>query len=192
MNPFYIGKPCIKIENSEVLIEQYIMALKRDKYYIEVWYDDAIKRKRIFFGFMQKTFNRLDGLYMDENFILIDTIKKDQLRKHSAAEVEILNREKKYRNKKRKVHLSLLQKKAVFWIRKTEQVEQQKTPPIQILMRTYQNLLKQAIMKKNILECVRVGEKIMLRIQIKNRNEKLVKSKRLKSLSVAEKVTLKL
>ena len=44
MNPFDIGKPCIMIAKSEVLFEQYRMALKRDKYDIEVRYDDAIKR----------------------------------------------------------------------------------------------------------------------------------------------------
>ena len=68
------------------------MALKRDKYDIEVREDDAIKRDRIFFDFMQRTLNRMDVLYMDEHLILIDTIQKDKLRKQSAAEVEITNR----------------------------------------------------------------------------------------------------
>ena len=76
MNPFYIGKPCIKIANSEVLIEQYIMALKRDKYYIEVQNDDAVKRNQKSFDFMQRTVNRLDGLYLREICFLIDTIMK--------------------------------------------------------------------------------------------------------------------
>ena len=84
MNPFDIGKPCIQIAKSELLFEQYRMAHKRDKYEIEVRDDDAIKRSG-FFDFMQQTFNLLDGLYMDGKFILIDTIKKDQLRKQSAA-----------------------------------------------------------------------------------------------------------
>ena len=57
------------------------MDLNRDKYDIEVRDDDAIKRKKIFFDFMQQTFNLLDGLYMDGKFILIDTIKKDQFEK---------------------------------------------------------------------------------------------------------------
>ena len=43
------------------------MALKKDKYDIEVQDDDEIKRDQIFFDFMQQTFNLLDGLYMDEN-----------------------------------------------------------------------------------------------------------------------------
>ena len=49
INPFNIGKPCIKISKSELLFEKYRMALKRDKYDIEVRYDDAIKRDQIFF-----------------------------------------------------------------------------------------------------------------------------------------------
>ena len=36
INPIGIDKPCIKIENSEVLFEIYIMDLKRDKYAIEI------------------------------------------------------------------------------------------------------------------------------------------------------------
>ena len=47
-NPFDIGKPCIKIANSELLFEKYIMTLKRDKYDIEVWDDDAIKCNQMF------------------------------------------------------------------------------------------------------------------------------------------------
>ena len=43
------------------------MALKREKYDIEVQNDDAIKRNRIFFDFMQRTFNRMDGLYLHKN-----------------------------------------------------------------------------------------------------------------------------
>ena len=66
----------LKLANSEVLFEKYRMALNQDKYDIEVRYDDAIKRNRIFFDFMQQTFSCLDGLYMDEKCHLIDTIKK--------------------------------------------------------------------------------------------------------------------
>ena len=50
------------------------MDLNRDKYDIEVRNDDAIKRNRIFFDFMQQTFNRLDGLYLHEASILIYAI----------------------------------------------------------------------------------------------------------------------
>ena len=42
------------------------MAIKQDKYDIEVENDDAIKLNRIFFDFVQRTFNRLDGLYLHE------------------------------------------------------------------------------------------------------------------------------
>ena len=42
------------------------MALKRKKYDIEVHNDDAIKRNQIFFDFMQRTFNFMDGLYLHE------------------------------------------------------------------------------------------------------------------------------
>ena len=67
------------------------MALKRDKYDIEVQNDDAIKRNQIFFDFMQRVFNRLDGLYLHEKSLLIDTIISNQYRNQSAAEVERLN-----------------------------------------------------------------------------------------------------
>ena len=56
-----------------MLFEQYRMTLKRDKYNIEVRDDDAINRNQVFFDFMQQTFKSLDGLYMDERFILMDT-----------------------------------------------------------------------------------------------------------------------
>ena len=61
------------------------MVLNRGKYDIEVQNDDAIKRNRILFDFMQQMFNLLDGLYIHENFLLIDTIIKDQSRNQSAA-----------------------------------------------------------------------------------------------------------
>ena len=91
-----------------------------------------------------------------------------------------------------KAHRSLLQKKHIFWIRQPEQVKQQVTPPIKNLIRTYHNGVKQSVVKSNILECVRVGEKVMLIILTKKWKEKVVNSKILKYLSVAEKVMLKL
>ena len=42
------------------------MPLNRDKYYIKVRNDDAIKRNQIFFDFMQQTFNFMDELYLRE------------------------------------------------------------------------------------------------------------------------------
>ena len=47
-NPLGIDKPCIKIANNEVLFEKYRMAVKRDKFAIEIQKDDAIKRSQIF------------------------------------------------------------------------------------------------------------------------------------------------
>ena len=64
------------------------MAFNWDKYYIEVRNDESIKHNRIFLDFMQQTFNCLDGLYLHEGCLLIDTIMKDQLSKKSAAEIE--------------------------------------------------------------------------------------------------------
>ena len=74
MNLFEIDKPCSIISRRGLLFERYRMALGRDKYDIKVQNDDAIKRNQIFFDFMQRKFNRLDGLYLHENFLLIDTI----------------------------------------------------------------------------------------------------------------------
>ena len=42
------------------------MALNWYKYDIEVQNIDAIKRNKIFFDFVQRKFNRLDGLYLHE------------------------------------------------------------------------------------------------------------------------------
>ena len=75
------------------------MALNQDKYDIEVQNDDAIKRNRILFDFIQRTFNRLDGFYFRERCLFIYAIMKDKTRKQSAAEIEKLNREIKARNK---------------------------------------------------------------------------------------------
>ena len=108
MNPFGIREPCIKMANNELIFEQYIMTLNRDKYYIDNWNDDAIKRNQIFFDFMQQTFNLLDGFYLRERCILMDAIIEDLMRKRSATEIEKLNREKIPERKERKVNLSLL------------------------------------------------------------------------------------
>ena len=70
------------------------MSLNRDKYDIEVQNGDAIKRNRIFFEFMQRTFNCLDELYLRGRCLLIDAIMKDQLKKQIAEEIEKLNRGK--------------------------------------------------------------------------------------------------
>ena len=70
------------------------MALKRDKYDIEVQNNDAINQNRILFDFMQRTFNRLDGMYLHENSLLIDTTKLNKPRNQIAVEVERMNRKK--------------------------------------------------------------------------------------------------
>ena len=86
------------------------MDLNWYKYDIEVRNDYAINCNQIFFDFMQRPFNRLDGLYLSEICLLIDTIMKYQSRKQSAAEIEKLNREKRPQTKERKEHLSFLKK----------------------------------------------------------------------------------
>ena len=48
-NPIGIDQPCIKIANSELLFEEYRMALKPDKDAIEFQKDDAINRNQIVF-----------------------------------------------------------------------------------------------------------------------------------------------
>ena len=71
-----------------------------EKYDIEVRNDDAIKRNRIFFDFIQQTFNHLDESHLCEKCLLIDTIIKYQLKNQSAVEIEKLNRVKKAKNKR--------------------------------------------------------------------------------------------
>ena len=90
------------------------MALKQEKYDIWVQNDDAIKHTRIFFDFIQRKFNSLDGLYLHGKIPLIYTITENQPRNQSEAEVERLKRKKRTEKKKRKLHPSLLQKKAVL------------------------------------------------------------------------------
>ena len=58
-----------------------------------------------------------------------------------------------------------------------KQVKQQVTPTVQILIWTHHYAVQKAVEKRKILECVRVGEKLMLRIQAKKWKEKLVKGK---------------
>ena len=64
------------------------MALKQDKYDIEIQKDDAIKRDQIFFDFMVRMSNHLNQLYEKEKSLLIHTILKYQLRNESAKEVK--------------------------------------------------------------------------------------------------------
>ena len=47
-NPVGINRPCIKIAKNEVMFKIYRMALRRDKYAIEIQWNYAIKRNRFF------------------------------------------------------------------------------------------------------------------------------------------------
>ena len=87
---------------------------------------------------------------------------KDQLRKQSAEEIEKLNREKKARNRRKEVTSKTSPKEFVLWRRQPKKVEQQVTPIIQILILTYHNVVKKAVVKRKIFEWVSVGEKVML------------------------------
>ena len=49
---------------------------------------------------MQQKFNRLYGLYLREECLLIDATMKYQLRKQGASEIEKLNREEFHKQKK--------------------------------------------------------------------------------------------
>ena len=63
MNPLGIKQPCLTIAKNEVLFEQYIISLKREKYAIEFDGEDAINRNQIFFDFMLRMFDHLNQLY---------------------------------------------------------------------------------------------------------------------------------
>ena len=69
-NPLGIKQPCIMIAKNEVLFEQYRIALKQDKYAIDIEGEDEIKRNRLFFDFMLRTFDHLNQLYEMEKFFL--------------------------------------------------------------------------------------------------------------------------
>ena len=73
-NPLGIKRPCITIEKNDVLFEQYRIALKRDKYAIDIEGEDEIKRNQLFFDFMPRMFDHLNQLYEKEKSLLIDTI----------------------------------------------------------------------------------------------------------------------
>ena len=86
MNPLVIKQPCLTIAKNEVLFEQYIIALKRDKDAIDIDGEDEINRNRLFFDFMLRMFDNLNQLYEMEKSLLIDTILTYHLRKESAKE----------------------------------------------------------------------------------------------------------
>ena len=59
------------IAKNEVLFEKYKIALKRDKYAIDIEGEDEIKRNRLFFDFMLRMFNHLNQFYEREKFFLL-------------------------------------------------------------------------------------------------------------------------
>ena len=71
-------------------------------------------------------------------------------------------------------------------MRQTELVKQIVTPTKQIRMQKKVHVMKQGSVKKNMLECVIVGEKVILSIQTKNQKEKVVMMRRINNLSVVE------
>ena len=91
MNPFDIGKQCIKIAKSELFFEQYRIVLKRGKYDIEVRDDYAIKRKQIFLFYATNVQSSVWIIY-GWDFYFDRYNKRDPLMKQSAAEVERMNR----------------------------------------------------------------------------------------------------
>ena len=84
MNPLEIDRPCHKIASNELLFEKYRIALKRDKYAIDIDGEDRINSNPLFFDFMLRTFDHLNQLYEMDKSLLIDTILKYNLRKESA------------------------------------------------------------------------------------------------------------
>ena len=83
-------------------------------------------------------------------------------------------------------------KKVVLRTRQTELVKQIVTPTKQILMQKKVHVMKQRAVKRNILECVILEEKVVLNIQTRNQMETVVMRRRINYLSVVEKVTLKI
>ena len=90
-----------------------------------------------------------------------------------------------------KIHQILLQKKVFLWVRLTKQVEKHFTPTNQIRKQKQVHVVKQTVVKRKMLECLKVGGKLILRIQTRNQMEKVLKRKRLNDLSVVKKLTLK-
>ena len=69
-NTLEIKQPCIIIANNEVLFEQYGIALKRDKYAIDIDGNDAFDSYRLFFDFMLRMFGHLNKLYEMKKILL--------------------------------------------------------------------------------------------------------------------------
>ena len=90
----------------------------------------------------------------------------------------------------RKIHQRLLQKRLFAdETKKTSRVNSDSYKSNYNAKKVH--VMKQAEVKRKIMECVKVGEKVILRIQTKNKVEEVVKRGILNYLSVVEKVTLK-
>ena len=64
-------------------------------------------------------------------------------------------------------------------MRQTKQVEQILTPTNQTQMQKKVHVIKLAAVKRKMLECVKVREKVILSIQTKNKIEEVVKRRSL-------------
>ena len=71
MNPLGINRPCLKITKDELLFEKYRIALKRDKYAIDIDGNDAIDIHRLVLDFMLRMFDNLNQLYDIEKVFLL-------------------------------------------------------------------------------------------------------------------------
>ena len=83
-----------------------------------------------------------------------------------------------------KIHQSLLKKRLFGGCDKQKKIEQILTPKNQIRMQKNVHVMNQAAVKRKMLECVKVGEKVILSIQTENQMKKVVKRRRLNDLSV--------
>ena len=74
INPLGIDQPCLTIANNELMFEKYRIALKRDKYEIDIDGDDAIDSNRLVFDFILRMFDHLNQLYeMEKVFLLMQS-----------------------------------------------------------------------------------------------------------------------
>ena len=118
------------------------MALKRDKYDIEFWDNDTIKRNQFFFSCKERLIVWMNYVWMKTLLWIQSKISIEEADCSGSWKNE---QRKRDRNKKRRYIQAFIKKMAVLWIRQPEQVEQQVTPQIKILMWTYHNEMK----KKN-------------------------------------------
>ena len=129
-----------------------------------------------FLNFMLRMFNQINQLYEKGKSHLIDIVLKYQSKKESAKE----NTSKPS------------PKKVCFADETKKPVKRIVTPTNQIQMQKKVHVMKQGAVKRKMLECVIVGEKLILSLQTKNQTEKVVRRRGLNYLSLVGKVTLKI